>query len=141
MSPTDDSKIQDIGLLILRIGIGFMFIFYHGLPKLNGGPDLWKAIGNDLAIIGITSTPGMWGLASGILEFLSGLLIVFGLLFRPATFLLTLNMFVASLTAIDGGKGIFTYPVEIGILMLSLTFIGPGVFSIDQWRINRRYYN
>lgn len=141
MSPSDDSKIQDIGLLILRLGIGFMFIFYHGLPKINGGPEMWKAIGKSMEIFGITSVPGMWGLASGIVEFLGGILIVLGFLFRPATFLLTINMFVASLSIISGDKGFFTYPVEIGILMLSLIFIGPGAFSIDQWRVNRKYYN
>ena len=141
MSPSDDSKIQDIGLLILRLGIGFTFIFYHGLPKLSGGPEMWKTIGKSMADLGITSLPELWGLASAVVEFVGGILMVTGLLFRPATFLLTINMFVASVSIISSGRGMFTYPIEIGILMLSLIFIGPGAFSLDQWRINRKYYN
>ncbi len=141
MSPSDDSKTKDIGLLILRLGIGFMFIFYHGWPKLTGGPAMWKQLGQSMELFGVTSLPGMWGLASGIVEFIGGILMVFGLFFRPATFLLTINMFVASVTIISTGRGMFTYPVEVGILMLSLIFIGPGEFSIDQWRANRKYYN
>ena len=30
-------KYRDIGLLILRVGIGIMFMI-HGLPKLTAGP-------------------------------------------------------------------------------------------------------
>ena len=33
-------KHRDIGLLILRIGFGCLFLF-HGLPKLFGGPEKW----------------------------------------------------------------------------------------------------
>ena len=37
-------KHQHIGLLILRIGFGCMFLF-HGLPKLFGGPEKWEKVG------------------------------------------------------------------------------------------------
>lgn len=141
MSRSEDSRIKDIGLLILRLGIGFTFIFYHGWPKISGGPAMWKQLGQSMELFGVTSMPGMWGLTSGIVEFLGGILLALGLFFRPATLLLTINMLVASLTLLSSGNGMFTYPVEIGILMLSLIFIGPGEFSIDQWRINRKYYN
>lgn len=31
-------KYRDVGLLILRVGIGLMFMI-HGFPKLFGGPE------------------------------------------------------------------------------------------------------
>ncbi len=33
-------KYRDVGLLILRVGIGIMFMG-HGLPKLIAGPEKW----------------------------------------------------------------------------------------------------
>ena len=37
----------DFGLLILRVGIGVMFII-HGWGKLIGGTDKWEAIGSNV---------------------------------------------------------------------------------------------
>lgn len=48
------NKYKDYGLLILRIGIGGMFIF-HGAPKMFGGPERWEGIGGAMASVGIKS--------------------------------------------------------------------------------------
>ncbi len=37
------TRYRDAGLLILRIGIGIMFL-YHGAPKLIGGPEKWEKL-------------------------------------------------------------------------------------------------
>ena len=37
-------RYRDQGLLILRIGLGLMFI-YHGWPKIHAGPHLWHILG------------------------------------------------------------------------------------------------
>ena len=31
----------DVGLLILRLGFGLGFVYYHGWGKIVGGPDRW----------------------------------------------------------------------------------------------------
>ena len=38
------SRHRDLGLLILRVGIGAMFMF-HGWPKISGGPAFWAQVG------------------------------------------------------------------------------------------------
>jgi hypothetical protein len=35
---------RNFGLLIIRVGLGLMFI-YHGLPKLAGGVETWRGLG------------------------------------------------------------------------------------------------
>ena len=35
---------KDTGLLILRIGLGGMYL-WHGWPKLSGGPERWTKLG------------------------------------------------------------------------------------------------
>lgn len=42
---SDLSKHRDLGLLLLRVGIGGMFVAY-GMPKLPGGPALWERVGH-----------------------------------------------------------------------------------------------
>ena len=36
---------KDWGILLLRVGIGLMFIVVHGGPKLLGGKKHWTQIG------------------------------------------------------------------------------------------------
>ncbi|MDD5155122.1 MAG: DoxX family protein, partial [Candidatus Omnitrophica bacterium] len=74
----------DIGLLILRIGIGSMFI-YHGAPKIFGGPQMWTNVGlMAMPGLGIKFAPAFWGFMAGFSEFAGGILIILGLFFRLA---------------------------------------------------------
>jgi putative oxidoreductase len=41
------SKYKDFGLLLMRAGIGVLFMFY-GYPKLLGGPAMWTQIGGSM---------------------------------------------------------------------------------------------
>jgi putative oxidoreductase len=134
---SNSSKAQNIGILILRLGIGLAFIFFHGWSKLTGGPDTWTALGQTMGLFGIHFYPTFWGFASACAEFIGGILILLGLYFRPATFFLTLNMLVASVSVIHRGSPSYNYPIEIGIVILSLFFIGPGKYSLDNWRSSR----
>lgn len=55
---------KNTGLLIIRIGLGIMFMM-HGYPKLLGGPDKWEAVGGAMKHTGITFFPTFWGLMAG----------------------------------------------------------------------------
>ncbi len=125
-------KHRDLGLLILRLGIGFAFMA-HGYPKVMGGPEKWALIGGAVKSIGIDSFPVFWGFMAAISEFFGGALLAVGLFTRPACFLLLSTMCVA--TAMHLGKGDpfvkYSHALEVGILFLSLIFIGPGKYSWD----------
>ncbi len=67
-------KYRDTGLLILRVGLGVMMIM-HGLPKLQGGPELWAGVGKSMGNIGIHFMPTFWGfMAAGTLFQTSGII-------------------------------------------------------------------
>jgi len=34
---------RDLGLLLLRVGIGLMFVIVHGLPQVLGGVSKWTS--------------------------------------------------------------------------------------------------
>lgn len=130
---TSLNRYLDLGLLILRIGIGSMFL-YHGFPKLSGGPEKWEKVGSAIKYTGIEFAPVFWGFMAAISEFFGGICIILGLFFRPACILLTITMAVAATMHLGRGDGLqrASHAIESGILFLSLIVIGPGKYSIDR---------
>ncbi|HXV21874.1 MAG TPA: DoxX family protein [Desulfuromonadales bacterium] len=126
-------KYREFGLLLLRLGIGAMFL-YHGWPKLVGGPEKWEKVGLAMQFAGVHAVPTAWGLAAALSEFAGGLCLILGLFFRPACLLLTITMAVAANMHLGKGEGILaaSHAIELGILFFSLLFIGPGRYSVDK---------
>jgi len=127
------NKYRDAGLLILRIGIGAMFV-YHGAPKIFGGLQMWTNVGlMAMPGLGIKFAPAFWGFMAAFSEFAGGILIIFGLFFRLACSLLLITMVVAAHTQLSSaGMLAASQPIEDGILFLSLIIIGPGKYSLDE---------
>lgn len=122
-----------LGLLILRIGIGTMFIT-HGAPKLWGGPEYWEAIGENMQYLGITFAPVFWGFMAGFAEAVGGLCLILGIFYIPACILLFITMIIASISHLAKGEGIgvASHAIEAAILFLSLIFIGSGKYRIGK---------
>jgi putative oxidoreductase len=123
---------RDKGLLILRVGIGIMFMC-HGFPKLTAGPEAWTKLGGALSALGISVAPTFMGFMAAISQFGGGLLLVLGLFTRPACFFLLSTMVVATLMHITKGHPFvkYSHALESVILFFSLMLIGPGKISLD----------
>ncbi|MBU4304616.1 MAG: DoxX family protein [Candidatus Omnitrophica bacterium] len=119
----------DIGLLILRLGLGAMFIF-HGWPKISGGAQLWPGFGEAVSFCGINFGFMFWGFMAACAEFFGGIFIALGIAFRLFCFLLAITMIVASFMHLGKGEGLAAaaHAIEMGIVFISLFFIGPGNF-------------
>lgn len=128
------TKYRDFGLLLLRVGLGFMFAFVHGWPKLIAGPAKWTELGGAMRHLGINFAPEIFGLMAALAEFGGGILLILGLLFRPACAALTFTMIVAAVMHLKLQGTLFAaaHPIELGIVFLALIFIGPGRFSLDK---------
>jgi putative oxidoreductase len=124
---------RDLGLLLMRVGIGLMFFFVHGLPKLRGGTELWTQIGSALGRLGIDFAHQWFGLAATLAETACALLIVVGFLTRWACVPLVITLAVASFTHLDKGDGlpIASHAIEMAIFFAGLFFVGPGRHSVD----------
>ncbi len=136
-------KYRDVGLLILRVGIGIMFMG-HGLPKLIAGPEKWLILGGTMNALGVDFAPMAWGFMAAFSEFAGGMLLALGFFTRPACFFLLTTMIVATSMHISKGDPFLKYShaMEAGILFLSLLFIGPGKYSLDdQINSTRRAQN
>ncbi|MGQ7853406.1 DoxX family protein [Pedobacter sp. WC2501] len=126
-------KYRNTGLLLIRIGLGVMFII-HGFPKLAGGPDGWTGLGGSMKVIGINFLPVFWGFMAAVSETFGGFLLIVGLFFRPALMLLIFTMIIAALVHFGKGDGLdgASHAIELAIVFFGLIFIGPGKYSVDK---------
>lgn len=133
------SKHSDIGILIIRVGLGLSFIFVHGLGKITGGPERWVKLGEAMSSFGINFLPGFWGFMAAFSEFIVPFFIIAGLLFRPAAFLMAFTMLTAMskhLVSLDPWNKVI-YPMELMFVFIALMLTGPGKYSV--WYIlNKR---
>jgi putative oxidoreductase len=130
---TSLDKFRDFGLLLLRVLFGLYLAFGHGLGKITGGPEQWAGLGGTMEIFGLGFAPTFWGFMAAIAEFVCALLVAAGFLTRPAALLVVINMSVAATAhitgVIDGGPEM---ALLYGIAFLSLIFVGPGKYSVDE---------
>lgn len=125
---------KDFGLLIMRLGLGVAFIA-HGWPKMVGGPDKWAGYGARFeAVTGIGFLPEFWGFMAAFAEMGGGILLILGLLTRPAAFLLTCTMVVAALWHYVSGDGFggYSHAMEAAFTFFGIFFLGAGKYSVDE---------
>ena len=120
--------------LVLRIGLGLTLLFAHGIPKLME-PERWAGLGAAMANVGITFAPAFWGFMAGFVEAGGGLLLLLGLLVRPAAAVNLFVMFIAAAQnvatagSLAGGRA---HPLDAGVALLALMILGAGAYSLDR---------
>ena len=129
---------RDVGLLIIRLGFGLGFVWFHGLPKLTGGSERWAGTGGAMESIGIGVGAEWFGLAAALVETLGGLMLTAGLLFRPVALGLMFVMFVATANHFVTGQGSPAHSFKNIWLFAGLVLTGPGRYSLDALISGRR---
>ena len=134
------SKNLDLGLLILRIGIGLSMMIFHGFGKVKGGPELWTKLGGTMENFGIDFLPVFWGFMAAFSEFFGSFLLVIGVLFRPAAFLLAATMVVAAFRHLNlppGADGAgwsgASHALELLTVYVALFLTGPGKYKLSKF--------
>lgn len=126
---------RDLALLLLRIGLGIIFLA-HGVGKLQGGID---GVAGFFGAVGIPA-PILMAWIVTLVEVFGGALLIVGLATRLAALLLSIIMIVAILTVkvkvgliapMGSGAGA---ELDLALLvgLLSLLFQGPGAWSADR---------
>ena len=123
--------------LPLRLGAGVIFTA-HGAQKLFGWYGGYGLEGTAGWMASIGLEPGMLMAAmAGSAEFFGGLLLVTGLLVRPAALILALTMLIAIVTVhLENGLFMSNNGYEFGLALLAisvaLVFRGAGSLSADR---------
>ncbi len=138
MLQVERDRWMDIGLLVLRLGFGLGFLYFHGWDKLMGGPERWAGVGGAVEHLGIGFGHTFFGFLAAFAEGIGGLLIALGLFFRPAALLLAGTMFVAWVMHITTGNGTPAHAFKNMWVAMGLSLIGPGRYSLDHWLASRR---
>lgn len=141
MGSLADEKFRDYGLLLLRIGIGLMFVAIYGYSKITGGVERWEMLGKTFNnILGVSFIPAFWGFMAAISEFGGGICLIAGVLLRPACALMLFTMLVAVTSHIRGGHDFsdVALALVLGIVFLSLIFTGPGRFTLPKLFFSRK---
>ena len=109
-------KYRETGLLLMRLGLGVLFIVLTGPVLLNGG-----------AGHGLDARGALRGCVGGAL-------MIFGLFFRPGVLLVLIITFVHLLGVWHGGHALRENlgAVELFIMLVGLLFVGPGKYSVDK---------
>lgn len=131
----------DVGLLVIRLGIGLTMLGFHGYGKLTGGPDTWRMVGTGMESLGIGFAPVLWGFLAACAEFFASILLMLGALFRPAALILAFTMFVAVLhhvtlptTEPASGWLAASNALKLLIIYVGLFVTGPGRFAFSLLR-------
>lgn len=124
---------KDIGILVLRLGIGCAFALIFGLMKIQAGSEMWTMIGGALGKFGITFAPAFWGFMASLSEFGGGILLILGLFVRPAAFFMAFTMIVAMTTHFSMQDQWYNtiQPIEMLAVFICLIFTGAGKYSLD----------
>lgn len=135
----DRERWFDRGMLLLRLGFGLGFIYFHGWAKITGGPEQWAQVGGAVEHLGIGFGHSFFGFLAAFAEAVGGTLIALGLLFRPAALLLAGTMFVAWIMHVSTGMGTPAHAFKNMWVAVGLALIGPGRYSLDHWLATRRH--
>lgn len=124
---------RNVGLLLIRLGLGVAFVC-HGYPKIAAGPAHWEQLGSAVGALGISFWPTFWGFAAALTEFGGGIFVALGFYFRPAVVLLAFVMLVALNMHVGRGDEfkMYSHALELAFVFCGLLFVGPGKFSVDR---------
>ncbi len=132
LSTDNNSRYVDIGILVLRLGVGLIMALSHGWMKIT---DFSEISGKFLSFLGLNPTISL-GL-SVFAEFFCSLGIAVGFLTRLAAFALIINMYVAAFVAL-AGKGFQMQEIAVIYLVVyvAILLVGGGRYSLDHlvWR-------
>ena len=124
MNSSDQNK--DIALLLLRIGVGVIFILagWGKLTGIEGTQGFFGSIGIPL--------PGLMAWVVALVEFVGGIMVLFGAYIRIPSILLAVIMVVAIITT-KFGQEFTAYRLDLMLLLVSasLAMLGSGKFSVD----------
>ena len=129
---TGNSKYYDFGLLVLRFLPSYYMIVNHGWKKITN-PEKWERYGTFLTkyfgdLLDFLNVP--LGFMAAFSESVCSILIIIGIFTLPSAILLSFTMLVAAMHHITGTGSPESAWIFFSIY-LSITFLGPGKYSLD----------
>lgn len=117
---------HDLAILLLRIGVGVVFILagWGKLTGIGGVQDFFAGVGIPI--------PAVTAWIVGFVEFVGGLMVLTGTYIRIPTPLLAIIMLVA-IIAVKSSQGFGAARIDLMLLLMNsaLFILGSGKYSVD----------
>lgn len=137
-STTPSQRQIDLGLLVLRVALGLVFVVHGGQKLFVIGP---SGSGEMLSQMGIPGA-SLFGPVLSVVEPLAGVAVIIGLLTRLAALAIAADM-LGALLMFHSKHGFFVpmgieFPMMLCASALTLIALGAGSFSVDRAIDQRR---
>ncbi len=121
-------RLQPLGLLVMRLVLATIMIA-HGSQKVFGGMPRHESLVSSIGF------PAWMAFLSAGAEFGGGILVLLGVLTRPAAVAITIDLAVAIVkvhakAGLQGPRG-FEFPLSVVAIAFALIFFGSGPISLD----------
>lgn len=127
------AKYRETGLLLMRVGLGVLFLLMAA-PVLLGGPSRWAAFGSAMRNVGMGAYFQFWGFLGALMGVAGGALMIFGLFFRLGVLLVLILTLIHLLGVLDSWRDFRAHlaAIELALMLVGLLFVGPGKYSVDK---------
>ncbi len=126
-------KYRETGLLLLRVSIGVIFILFCA-PVLFSGERHWAQFGSAMRVFNFHAHLAWWGFFGALAGCAGGILMILGFAFRFGVLLAFIVALVNAIAVSHYEHALVDKiaPIEIVLVLLCLSFIGPGKYSVDK---------
>ena len=126
-------KYREAGLLLLRASVGLIFILICA-PVLLSGEHRWWQFGSAMRVFNFHSHLDWWGFLGALAGCVGGIFMMLGFAFRIGILLALLVALVNAIAVAHHEHGLYSIiiPIEAVIILICLSFIGPGKYSVDK---------
>jgi len=126
-------KYREAGLLLLRASVGLIFILICA-PVLLSGEHRWWQFGSAMRVFNFHSHLDWWGFLGALAGCVGAIFMMLGFAFRIGILLAFLVALVNAIAVTHHEHGLYSIiiPIEAAIVLVCLSFIGPGKYSVDK---------
>lgn len=128
----DSPALQHLGLTLMRISIGAMFLIF-GYNKLISGTANITQIGSAMSLFGFAHGYLLWGYAAALTELCGGIAYILGFCTRIVSLPLIWLLIVALRFHLQRGDTFTTWalPFICLCIIVGFFFAGSGAYSVD----------
>ena len=138
-------KQLDVGLLVLRVSLGIIFIAHGYLKVFTFGLKHAMEVFEAHTVWHINMIPGWVALPSAAIEWVGGILLILGVKTRLITPFLAAVAFGAGAVHFENGwnytskpDGGWEYGIFLCLCCIVVFLVGPGKYTLTQFMNNRR---
>ncbi len=136
----NEEKSRDLGLLVLRVSLGIVFLAHGYLKVFKFGLTRAMEVFEAHTVMHVNLVPGWTAPPAAVIEWVGGILLILGIKMRLVTPFLAAVAFGAGAVHFENGWNYTSKPDggwEYGIFLCACSIVcylvGPGKYTLNYW--------